>query len=807
MDGCRYNICGRTCDGSCVSTCNVRCGRGASCSAAGRKNINMIKIEYNHLYGENRMCDNNEIFFMPKYTTDSKQQQSQESVEQALGFIGKHPGLFMFSISLAYTALTTAKNMISNIVVGENKFGDVKLGEKIHDNIESLLWSRIKITNTDIIIKGINFSRFMQNINDLYEEKRLTGIFDPKYKMFEEFKYKKKLISRKKEMRIKNLRFKKFFILEVYNLFTQLYGATGYRTYWKIAKLLLKKTFLNNFDQQTKVVEQEPLSSNVKTELKNNPLLPHQAEFIQKYKSMTNILGLRGIILSFDQGLGKTLTSLALAKQLDKKQVVIACLKSTAVTTWGDEIRNRMSSISEHPENRSKIFVFGDKPDRYGTYNKSKNEYIVCNFESLDKIVNGYIDYSKDTLLIIDECQNFRTLEGKRWATLYSIINKFTGKLDVLPMSGTPIKARPSEIVPSLMCIDETFDEECAKIYAKCFNIDSTNIGDIINQRFGLVIYRKLKEDTLSLPKKTIITSYYKTSNSENYYIDNIKQSVDEAFDRHYDALKAEIVPYKERYEHFVNKYCDPSVNILKKHKYLNYLNATVMKEKRVYLHELTSQEFESFGKDHIIPNITDKAELEEFIQCQTKYVRIHNSAMSKAVGEVYPPRIAKMFCSIIDDNEDAIVDKILGNDAKVCLFASRLETIERLEKLCKDHDIGFVTITGKNLKQRPELVYKFRNDDEIDVLIAMNTTMGTGVTLIEADYEMVFGTPWRKSDLDQMSDRIHRIGQTKDCTIDIVGLSTPGYKNLFDRMEDILMWSDKMTNSYIDGIEGIAEM
>ena len=94
---------------------------------------------------------------------------------------------------------------------------------------------------------------------------------------------------------------------------------------------------------------------------------------------------------------------------------------------------------------------------------------------------------------------------------------------------------------------------------------------------------------------------------------------------------------------------------------------------------------------------------------------------------------------------------------------------------------------------------------EHIGVLVAMNTTMGTGVTLVEADHEMIFGTPWRQADLDQLSDRIHRIGQIHDVTIEIVGLNSPGHKNLYDRMIEILSWSDKMTDSYINDVDGLA--
>ena len=735
--------------------------------------------------------------------------RSSESVGEVAKIIASDPSRLSLTImgttiisSAILGGIACAKNAIANIVVAENKFGDVTVGDKLADTKDWLLM-RFSFSKSDIVIKHINFNKMLKHIEDLYGEKRLTGLFDPKYKMFDEWLYKRKVISRKKDIGIKNLRFKKFFALEVYNLFVQLYDATGYKTYRRAAKIIKKHTFLKNIE--TLEPKMEPLDANLKKELVDNPLKPHQEEFVRLYRYFTDILGLRGLILSFDQGLGKTLTSLALAEELHKKQVVIFCLK-TMTTIWGDEICDKFAHIKNNPENKNEVFVFEDKVERYGTYDKAHNKYVIANFESINKI-SQYIDFGKETMVIVDECQNFRNTNGIRWAALWDIINKFKegARLDILPMSGTPIKAKPSEIVPALMCIDPTFDEEAAAIYTRCFNIDATTIGEIVNQRFGLVIYRKLKSETLDLPPKTTIYSEYKLSDPTPYLLENVQLAVQEAFERHYAELYDDILPFKEQYERYVRKYTSKSVDPVKKQKYLNYLSNTLVKGERVFLHELTAQEFETFGQKYIIPNITDKKELEEFKMCQTRYVRIHNSAMGKAVGEVYPPRIAQMFCQIIDEHENEIVQKIEADKYKVCLFASRLEVVDRLKKMCDDNGLNCVVITGSNARQRKDLIDKFREDDTVDVLVAMNTTMGTGVTLVEADHEMIFGTPWRQADLDQLSDRIHRIGQIHDVTIEIFGLNSPGHKNLYDRMIEILTWSGEMTDTYIDGINGLA--
>ena len=105
--------------------------------------------------------------------------------------------------------------------------------------------------------------------------------------------------------------------------------------------------------------------------------------------------------------------------------------------------------------------------------------------------------------------------------------------------------------------------------------------------------------------------------------------------------------------------------------------------------------------------------------------------------------------------------------------------------------------ITG-DVKNRMEILREFKENPSILVLVATSQTIGTGVTLTEANQMFFFGPPWRDSDFAQCSDRIHRIGQTDDCYIYSVLLDTGDDLNLSTRMDNILNWSREMTSSVI---------
>ena len=674
------------------------------------------------------------------------------------------------------------------------------LRNSIKENLFSNNWFwKVEKDENIITIKNINYRALLYRIDELYGEDSKQGsnlkkLFFINYNDSDWKKYKKGKIKAKRDMRIKTVQFYEFFSMEMVNLFNSLADAFDLPVYNKIADKIIELSYLNNFVKIEKYTT--PLNKEVEDELKDNPLLPHQKEFIELYPYLKKTLNLRGFILSFDQGLGKTLTSLSLSLQLKKKQVIVVC-PNTLTPVWADEICERFQTYKNNPEKAKKdIFIPDDKTKRFSEAKDPK--FIIVNNEAIFKIQN-IVDPDKETIIIIDECQNFRYITGSRWADLYSTVQKCSkqGKLDVLCMSGTPIKAKPSEICPSLMCIDPLFTPECAELYVKAFDINSTSASQIINQRFALVIYRKTKEETSNLPEKHIIERRFSVKDESKFYIENVRKEISELFvNKYYPQAFEKVKPYAEEFEFLVNKFCKGAPSNLKE-EYLKYLRNTIIKGKYMNIGEYKIEQFLNFSKKYIYPNIHDKRILKRFQFLESKYVYIRRSAMGLAIGEVLPKRRAEMFCSIIDENEEEIVSIIDEGIKKTALFSNSLTVVNKLCEMLTKNGISFVKITGSNAKDRKSLIDKFKNDDSCDCLVGTNSTMGVGVTITCANQELIFGAPWRKADFDQLSDRIHRIGQTTDCFIYNCLLRSKE-KNLSDRMDEILNWSGDMVDSYI---------
>lgn len=313
-------------------------------------------------------------------------------------------------------------------------------------------------------------------------------------------------------------------------------------------------------------------------------------------------------------------------------------------------------------------------------------------------------------------------------------------------------------------------------------------------------MHRKTKEQVLNLPPKYISSVFFSVKDSDQYLNSTIKQEIKNRFIEIYFEKLSEVKQYVSEYEAFINKYCDKNCPTKLKNDYLKYLRITVAENKRVDLHELTIEEFMTFVKRWVKPNITDKAELKRFEFLETKYAHVRSSAMGLAIGEILPKRRDSMFCDIIEQNPEDIIELIDSAEKKVALFTSSRKVISALESLCKNNDIGFVTITGDNPKERADLINQFKSDDSIEVLICTNKTLGTGITITCANVEIIFGPPWRKADFDQLTDRIYRIGQDTACYIYNVELQTDK-PNLSNRMTEIMNWSGDMTDTYINSI------
>lgn len=636
-----------------------------------------------------------------------------------------------------------------------------------------------------IFIKGINYDKFLIRIKDMYETKSVNKLFTKNYTPFTQKLWEKKKIPGYKR-KVTNLEVDLFFASELYNILMQLGDYYNLRYYRRMAEYIKKNTYLDNLDRNLDVkVDINRLNSILNDAYKPKDF---QEEFIKKYFEYKEIYDLDGYILSFDQGLGKTFTAACISELIHPDQTIIVCM-NTLKENWANELRLYFKKYNDIERFKREVYVYGvSKPKEYS----KDTRYIIVNNESINKIF-PLVKNANSTMIIVDESQNFRNLDSLQTKNMLKL-KQITKSKDNLMMSGTPIKANPSEIVPAMMMIDRTFTLDLAKLYIKAFTSNTDTLSDVVQTRFNRTIYRKTKDQVLDLPSKTVTNFKLEYKDEDPYMMINVKKRVADRFQEILESYKDEVDSVKDEFRETTLKYSSQDRTTT-----LDYIKFVDKGQDYESVHDSLYDLYDGFIKNNVYPNIKDKDELKRYKYVVSVYVYITQKCFFLAMGEVLPKVKAKAFNELYDNNKDLIYKMINNNPKKTVIFSTIVEVVDHICDDLNKNGIKAVKITG-SVKNRMDIINQFREDDTVDVLVATSQTMGTGVTLVEANQMMVFCPPYRKADFDQACDRIYRIGQTHPVNIyNIIGSTSS--KDITTRMTDILDWSDQMVSSVLDNI------
>ena len=110
------------------------------------------------------------------------------------------------------------------------------------------------------------------------------------------------------------------------------------------------------------------------------------------------------------------------------------------------------------------------------------------------------------------------------------------------------------------------------------------------------------------------------------------------------------------------------------------------------------------------------------------------------------------------------LVKKCIETDRKVIIFCAFDNEINKLSEEFKDICVYH---NGKlNEKKKNDAVEKFQNDDNIKVFIGNLESASVGLTLTSASVIVFNSFSFVPATNKQAEDRIHRLNQTKPCTI-----------------------------------------
>lgn len=518
--------------------------------------------------------------------------------------------------------------------------------------------------------------------------------------------------------------------------------------------------------------------SKISEEMRIN-LLPYQRDFIKEY-SRKQVYDLRGYLLAFEQGLGKTLTGLALMTSLKKKSVIIIAPKKTLLTVW-------KYHIDTFYKNKKKIYILGQNNEN----DSIDCDYYIVNYESMNKLFS--LNISKNCGIIVDESHNFLNINSNRSQNLILLSQKLKCK-DILLMSGTPLKALGTEMIPMLTVLDRRFDEDARRIFVSSFGLNSDKALKLFNNRLGILMYRKLKSEVLDLPEKFEINRKIKIPNGNKYTLDNVKILIRNFVEERQQFYRKNKKLYDDMFDEVID-YLN-NTRLEKTQDYKEYIRIVTILRNNKFLDDLKLIHWvNEYEKKVIIPILPSDLK-KKFLLCKSavKYVSL------KIMGEVIGGLLVKLrneMCQqmILHGKLDDLINE---SAKKTILFTSYVDCVKLAEDYFNKNGFHSITVYGAT-SDSENVLKQFKENIEINPLIASIQTLSIGVTLTEANTIVFLNKPWRYIEYQQASDRIHRIGQDTEVYIYTLILDTGNRENLSTRMEDIETWSRKMFEGMVD--------
>ena len=105
-----------------------------------------------------------------------------------------------------------------------------------------------------------------------------------------------------------------------------------------------------------------------------------------------------------------------------------------------------------------------------------------------------------------------------------------------------------------------------------------------------------------------------------------------------------------------------------------------------------------------------------------------------------------------------------LAYQRKVVAFCRFTYEIQMVERALRRANLAFVTVQGKT-KNRIDLISKFNRDEGVRCFIGQLQCVGMGINLTAANYAVFMSNSYSYGERVQAEDRIHRIGQDRNCT------------------------------------------
>ena len=557
-----------------------------------------------------------------------------------------------------------------------------------------------------------------------------------------------------------------------------------------LSKYEFPNSLINTIRNNTWIGAATPVTSSVDFAYINKmidvKLYEHQTEFLKNYVTNKVTNHLRGYLLSFEQGLGKTITSLCLMEGLKKEHIVIICPKNTMMETWN-------AHLIRFFKNEQKVWVAGYTKDPLTTSAK----WIIVNYERIDEIKEFLIKNQMNNLgIIVDESHNFLRTSSQRTQLLIDLV-RYNQNADILMMSGTPIKCVGNELLPIMQVLDPYCDEEAITIFKRTFGFNTSIANDVLNARLDRMMTR-VRKDILDLPEKKETTINVRMSTGWKYTASQVEKEIVDFVKKRQDYYNQNLQSYLDAFEEVIEWLRDePTIGGQPDfQRYLNiidWLRESNISDARGNADIVWANQYE---KDVLIPALPEDLR-KQFIWSKSVVKYLPLKIKGEVIGQLLTRLRMQMTTEMLQAADiKQYVDKAMK---KTVVFTSYVDTIEVAYNYFQSNGYNVAAVYGKTASELTATVKRFQEDQSVNPLIASLKMISTGATLTAANTVIFLNKPWRSIEYQQASDRVHRIGQDTECEIISLVLDTGKEANLSTRMEDIMQWSNDQFDQIVD--------
>jgi SWI/SNF-related matrix-associated actin-dependent regulator 1 of chromatin subfamily A len=149
----------------------------------------------------------------------------------------------------------------------------------------------------------------------------------------------------------------------------------------------------------------------------------------------------------------------------------------------------------------------------------------------------------------------------------------------------------------------------------------------------------------------------------------------------------------------------------------------------------------------------------------------------------------------------DSAVEWILDfveEGEKLVVFAHHQHMVDEIHQRVAAAGIGVRMIRGGiGLEQRAKATEDFQNDPDVRVIVLNIDSAGVGLTLTAARACAFCQLPWTPAEVDQCSDRVHRIGQQDNVTV----YSLVAEGTVEETISEMILAKRQIVNAVIDGV------